>query len=352
MRFPSLVWLSLCAAGASAQAVHFERHEIRNLGTQRIAGSALDGKSLVTWGDRILSWDLPEGRMTPLHAKIPRALGPGGALIEIAGQPGLVVNEAGGRGSLLWIDLRTGKGVGIDHGISANEILPAEILGHRGILLVQRRMQVRFFEAPSEPAAAWPSHDIYSFYSSSNQGGLLLADVDRDGHPDILCGNYWIQSPQDFELPWRLFAIRVWAEDKLSGMVSMAWRDLFGTGIPNLIVSQSEAPKARVAWFEKPADPKQLWIEHRIEGELDLNQPRSLDVADIDGDGKLDLVVAERAGAGRLILFHNEGAGKFAAAEIGRTSGVVDLRVMHWNGDNRPDLFIVEPSSLSWWENR
>jgi hypothetical protein len=97
---------------------------------------------------------------------------------------------------------------------------------------------------------------------------------------------------------------------------------------------------------------KQLWIEHRIEGELELNQPRSLDVADFDGDGRLDLMVGERSGAGRLILFHNEGAGKFAAAEVGRTSGVIDLRVMHWNGDNRPDLFIVEASSLSWWENR
>jgi hypothetical protein len=254
MRFRSLVVLSVWATGASAQAVHFERHEIRNLEKERIAGSALDGKRLVTWGDRVLTWDLPEGRMQPLRAKIPRALGPGGALIEVAGQPGLVLNEAGGRGALLWVNLRTGKSVEIDHGISANEILPAEILGHRGILLVQRSIQVRFFEAPSEPAAPWASRDIYSFYSPSDQGGLLLADVDRDGHTDILCGNYWIQSPEELELPWRLFAVRVWAEEKLSGMVSMAWRDLLGTGISNLIVSQSEMAKARVAWFEKPSD--------------------------------------------------------------------------------------------------
>jgi hypothetical protein len=52
--------------------------------------------------------------------------------------------------------------------------------------------QVRFFEEPSESSAPWPSRDSYPFYSPSDQGGLLLADVDRD----------------------------------------LPWRDLFGTGIP------------------------------------------------------------------------------------------------------------------------
>ena len=37
--------------------------------------------------------------------------------------------------------------------------------------------------------------------------------------------------------------------------------------------------------------------------------------------------------------------------EAGRTSGVVDARVIDWNGDGRPDVVVVEPSSLSWWEN-
>jgi len=335
-----------------ARAAHFDRHEIRSLGREKIAGAVLDGRRLTTWGDRILTWDLPDGRTEPLRTRLPRTVGPGGALFEIAGEPGLVINEGPGRRALRWVSLRTGKSLEIDHGISANEILPVTIFGHRGLLLVQRRIQIRFYEAPAEASGAWTARDLYSFYSPSDQGGILLADVDRDGHPDILSGNYWIQSPEEFDLPWRLFAIRVWAEEKLSGMVKMAWHDLSGTGIPNLIVSQSEMEHARVAWFEKPADPKQLWIEHRLEGSLDLNQPASLEVADFDGDGRLDILVAERAGAGRVIVFHNEGAGRFTVSEAGRTSGVIDLHVMDWNGDGRPDLLVVERSSLSWWENR
>jgi hypothetical protein len=338
---------------AYAQPFHFTRHEIHNLGKERITGAALDGKRLVTWGDRILIWKLPDGQMQPLRTEIPRPPGPGGALFDVDsdGHADLILNQAGGRRALFWIDLHTGKRAEIDHGISANEILPATIHGHRGILVVQRRIQVRFYEVPQNPAKPWPSRDIYSFYSPSDQGGLLLADVDRDGRADILSGNYWIQCPEEFDLHWRLFAIRTWSEDKLSGMAQLALADLFGTGAPNLIVSQSEMAKARVAWFEKPTDPKQMWTEHRIEGTLDLNRTRSLQVADFNGNGRPDILVGERAGAGRLIIFSNESDGRFAPYEIGRTSGVIDARAMDWNGDGRPDLLVVEPSSLSWWEN-
>ena len=94
-----------------------------------------------------------------------------------------------------------------------------------------------------------------------------------------------------------------------------------------------------------------MWTEHRIEGTLDLNQPRSVQVADLNGNGRPDILVAERAGAGRLIIFSNEGNGRFVPYEVGRTSGVVDARVMDWNGDGWPDLLVVEPRGLSWWEN-
>src|SRR5260370_40496693 len=138
-----LAILALCAASALAQDFHFTRHEIRNLGKERIAGAALDGKRLVTWGDRILLWDLPDGRMQPLRARLPRKLGPGGALFDVAGESGLVLNEAGGRRALFWGNLSSGKIAEIDHGVSANEVQPRKIHGRRRILLVQRRIQVR-----------------------------------------------------------------------------------------------------------------------------------------------------------------------------------------------------------------
>lgn len=347
----SLQLLPLFCLAAFAQDFHFERRLIRDLGKEHIAGAALDGKRLVTWGDRILTWSMPDGQMQPLRARLPRKLSPGGALMDMDGEAGIVLNEAAGRRALFWINLRSGKTAEIDHGVSANEMLVATIHGHRGVLLVQRRIQVRFYEAPDSLAKPWLERDIYSFYSPSDQGGLLLADVDRDGRVDIISGNYWIRCPEAFELPWRLFAIRTWSEEKLSGMVSMALGDLFETGIPNLIVSQSEMPSGRVAWFEKPTDPTQLWTEHRISADLHLNQPRSLHVADFNANGRPDILVAERGGAGRLIVFSNEADGHFVPVEVDRTAGVVAAYAMDGNGDGRPDILVVEPTALSWLEN-
>lgn len=348
----SLKLLPLLCVAALAQDFHFQRRLIRDLGKEHIAGAALDGTRLVTWGDRLLTWSLPDGRMQPLRAKLPRKLGPGGAIIDVEGETGIVLNEAAGRRALLWINLSSGKTSEIDHGVSAGEMLAATIHGHRGVLLVQRHMQVRFYEAPEGPAKRWPERDIYSFYSPSDQGGLLLADVDRDGLADIVSGNYWIRCPEEFDLPWRLFAIRTWSEEKLSGVVSMALGDLFQTGIPNLIVCQSAMRAARCAWFEKPTDPTELWTEHRIEGDLDLNQPRSLQIADFNANGRPDILVAERGGAGRLIVFSNEPDKGFVPVEVDRTSGVIAAFALGGNGDGRPNILVVEPSSLSWWENR
>ena len=202
MRRQWLTLLILCSA-AHAQTLHFERREIRDLGKERIAGSVLDGKRLLTWGDRLLSWDLPKGGMQPIKAKLPRSLGAAGALLDVDGdgQPDLILNEAGGRHALIWVNLSGGAVSEIDRGVYANEILAATIHGRRGILLVQRRVQVRFYEISANLKAPWSSHDIYSFYSPSDQGGLLMTDVDRDGRPDIVSGNYWIQCPEDFAAP-------------------------------------------------------------------------------------------------------------------------------------------------------
>src|SRR5215510_9437310 len=87
------------AISAFAQAFNFTRHPIRDLGKERIAGAALDGKRLVTWGDRILIWNLPGDQMQPLRSGIPQPPGPGGALFDVDfdGHADLVLNEAGGR---------------------------------------------------------------------------------------------------------------------------------------------------------------------------------------------------------------------------------------------------------------
>jgi hypothetical protein len=135
---------------------------------------------------------------------------------------------------------------------------------------------------------------MYSFYHEG-QGGLGLADVDRDGRLDIFCGNYWVQAPQTFDLHWRLFAINTWYETENSPAMHLVVRG------SRVWVTQRDMDPARLSVFERPADPKQLWPEKRLSD--DLHRPGGLAVADFDGDGADDVAVAESAGPARLMVY-------------------------------------------------
>jgi hypothetical protein len=286
-----------------------------------------------------------------------RAFAEGGCLVDVDGDGRLdiVVNEAGPQAALVWFHNPRGREPWtrhvIDTGVDAPDMMPATLLGHRGILLIHKRAQVRFYEIPSDPAGRWPSQDLYSFYSPSHQGGLQMADIDGDGRPDILAGMYWISSPESFELPWRLFAITLWNETPESAMLRLSYVPLTGAA-PELVAAEREMTPARLSRFTKPDDPRQLWIEHRIDSVPDLAAVSSVEIADFDGDGRPDILVAEKAGAGRLIVLRNQGAGRFQPVIVAQGKPVKFARVVDINQDGRPDILTIGPDAIAWWENR
>jgi hypothetical protein len=342
-------WLLSASALAFPQEPRFVEHRIQKLHGEQFAGYALAPRALTAWGNRVVQWKIPCGKMQVLIPRAPIPFAEGGCLLDTGA---LVLNEGPPERALVWRQAPAWKRHVIDTGVDAADIMPATLLGRRGILLIHRGAQVRFYEIPPDPAQPWLRSEIYSFYTPSEQGGLGMADVDGDGIPDILAGNDWIKAPASFELPWHLFAIELWNEEQKSAMLREQLVDLFSTGAQNLVAVQRGVPRARLAWFEKPPDPKQLWIEHRLEGSLDLHRPNSLQIADFDGDGRLDLLVAERGGAGRLIVFHNAGGGRFEPRIVSSGEPVAHAIITDWNGDGRPDIVTIRKDAIWWWENR
>ena len=363
MLFRVLTIAVLGGALAAAPFPIFSEHILQNFGNERVTGYVIDGRTLVTWGDRLLWRSLPRGIYRVVSGR-GRAFSEGGCLLDVDGdgRADIVVNESGPEAALVWFRAAGRGPLGVRHvidtGIDAPDIVPATLFGRRGILLIQKHIQVRFYEIPSDPTTRWLPQDVYSFYSPSQQGGLRMADIDGDGRPDILAGNYWIRAPESFELPWRLYAIEPWNETPLSAMLRLIYAPLSGAA-PELLIVQREMQAARLARFEKPADPRQLWTGHRIDGTdggiggvPDLAQPNSLDVADFDGDGRPDILVAEKAGAARLMVLHNEGGGRFTPVIIAQGRPIQFARAVDMDGDGRPDILVIRNDAISWWQNR
>jgi hypothetical protein len=337
---------------ASGQPSRFSENILQKLRNETVTGYALQERTLVTWGDRLLWRRLPQGDYQVVRGR-GRAFAEGGCLLDVDGDGKLdiVVNEGGPENDLVWFRAPPGPALGnapwvrhvIDSGIDAPDMLPATLLGHRGILLIHKGMQVRFYEIPADPTARWPSQDVYSFYSPSHQGGLRMADIDGDGRPDILAGMYWIRSPESFELPWRLFAIVLWNETPESAMLRLSYGPL------GLVAAQREMHPARLARFEKPTDPRQLWTERRIENLPDLTEVNSLDVADFDGDGRPDLLIAEKAGKGRLLVLYNEGESSFRPAVVAQGRPVLFARAVDPDGHGRPGILAIRADAIVWY---
>ena len=320
-------------------ALIFAEHLLHDLRGDAVAGFAWQPGTFVTWGERVL-WRNRPGAAPRVLRKRGTALRAGGCLFDADGdgKPDLVASEPG---ALVWFRYPDGARHVIDTGADSPDIIPAVLLGRRGILLIHKHAQVRFYEPGRDPASPWHATDLYSIYTPSWQGGLRLADIDRDGRTDILCGNYWIRSPESWELPWRLFAINTWTEEERSGMLRLAWAD------GRLAAAQREMAPARLAWFTPPADPREQWPAQPLGTDLRLSQPDSLEVADFDGDSRPDLLAAEGAGAGRIVIFRGGAPEVAAYGKPVRRAIAADL-----NGDGRPDILVLRQSSISWYENR
>lgn len=146
---------------------------------------------------------------------------------------------------------------------------------------------------------AWLVHDI-----DPNQiggSGCVIDDVDRDGNPDIVLANpdddtpdfrrelVWYENPapsfRPLRDPWPKQVI--YANSELTPQPQVAVVDLDGDG-RNDVLTQTAVD---VLWFRKIDTSPVTWRLLRIRKDPVAQQAaRALHVADLDDDGKLDLI--------------------------------------------------------------
>jgi hypothetical protein len=157
---------------------------------------------------------------------------------------------------------------------------------------------VQRLTVPSNPSSGTWARDQVS--STSQDEALSAGDIDRDGDLDLLLGTKWLRNDG---ASWTVYTLNGTGGDPDRNRLA----DVNGDGRLDAVVGfEAISTPGKLAWYEQGSSATSAWTEHVI---ANVVGPMSLDVADMDGDGDLDVVVGEHnlsnPSSAKLYVFEN-----------------------------------------------
>ena len=205
---------------------------------------------------------------------------------------------------------------------------------------VQKSEVVYLANPPRDPKqiGSWPVVPIARLGPAE---GLAKADIDGDGKVDLIGGGYWFKHHGGIVYQPMLI-------DRKSLSSRAAAGQIVEGAAPEVVFVVGDGI-GRLKWFEWRGGD---WVGHDLLGE-DVVHGHSLELADINLDGHLDIFCAEMAqwsdGAedpdnpgARMWIFYGDGQGRFTKTLLATGVDNHESRVSDLDGDGDLDI-VVKP---------
>ncbi len=202
------------------------------------------------------------------------------------------------------------------------------------------RLDLAALDAASQSVVVLRGDGLGNFTASATYdagnapNGLSLMDLNGDGRLDLVVGNPYGDALTLSGLGDGTFA----PFTRIGRRVEIAVGDITGTGHDSWLVSNQTADHLVLQNSSLPV----AFQQDRAAGVVN---PGAVKMVDINGDGLLDLIVAN-SGGNNVLVYLGQGNGQFANAQsFYAGTNPVGLTIGDVNGDGKPDVVVTNQGS-------
>jgi hypothetical protein len=241
-------------------------------------------------------------------------------------------------------------------------VFPADIDGDGDIGIIGSDVKAGalvWYENTARNGTAWKKNVVND--SCPTEQLIYAADIDADGDTDVVgvtfMGGrlYWCENNNGKGTDWKTHIVDSNTDKDYCATHCLRVADMDGDGGLDIVASAGrEKGISGINWWQNPQRDADRWARHYVvgsDGEVESVYP-----ADLDGDGDNDLVGSVRRQDGLTWWENSDGTALTWTRHVIDSSYTEEQVVDAADMDNDGDLDIVASSrrisNINWWQNR